>query len=288
MPITSLSDVQIDLTAYQDELINRTDANLTRLNERLAETTDPAEQARLSGLISEQTSYLFSLEAGLITQQANDIHASLVEFQIGPNQTSPSPLLEETQTGFQGGVSPGPGIWAGTNLVVTEYQNGDPIPLITDQVEWQNATGGAYCYYENNPDNLQYGLLYNYYTILDPRGLAPDGWRVSLQSDWTDLISYYTPNAADKLRETGNSHWVSGPTATTNVSGMTILPGGYRKSDGTSGEDLGSDTYFWQYNPSGLPSDASGVFINTGPDVLPAAGIQGYPNYGCSIRLVKI
>ena len=61
------------------------------------------------------------------------------------------------------------------NLDVTHYRNGDPIPFVKSKKKWSNLTTGAYCYYNNDPEK---GILYNWYAVNDPRGLAPEGWKI--------------------------------------------------------------------------------------------------------------
>src|SRR5688572_19958820 len=41
--------------------------------------------------------------------------------------------------------------WMLKNLDVDHYRNGDPIPEVTDPVEWAKLTTGAWCYYFNDP-----------------------------------------------------------------------------------------------------------------------------------------
>ncbi len=40
--------------------------------------------------------------------------------------------------------------WMTENLSVDHYRNGDPIPHVTDNEDWENLTTGAYCYYMND------------------------------------------------------------------------------------------------------------------------------------------
>lgn len=74
--------------------------------------------------------------------------------------------------------------WTTQNLDVSHYRNGDPIPNIQDYTEWENTKTGAWCYYDNNIENRKYGKIYNSYAILDPRGLAPEGYRIPEHYDW--------------------------------------------------------------------------------------------------------
>lgn len=75
-------------------------------------------------------------------------------------------------------------IWTTENLDVSHYRNGDSIPNIQDPEEWKNTKTGAWCYYYNNIENSMFGKIYNSYAVLDPRGLAPEGYRKPEHYDW--------------------------------------------------------------------------------------------------------
>lgn len=54
------------------------------------------------------------------------------------------------------------------NFRCTKYSDNSPIPLITDGTDWMNDITGAYCAYDNDNDNIaDYGLLYNWYTLIN-------------------------------------------------------------------------------------------------------------------------
>ena len=88
-------------------------------------------------------------------------------------------------------VTIGTQIWQSTNLDVTTYRDGTPIPQVTDPTQWANLTTGAWCYYNNDPANgTIYGKLYNWYAVAgihdtDPstpnKILAPQGWHVNVK-----------------------------------------------------------------------------------------------------------
>ncbi|MEI6089295.1 MAG: FISUMP domain-containing protein [bacterium] len=125
--------------------------------------------------------------------------------------------------------------WMKKNLDVSTYRNGDPIPQVTDPTAWANLTTGAWCYYNNDPNNATtYGKLYNWYAVIDPRGLAPMGWHIPTNSEFNNLSNFLGGDnaAGGKMKESGNSHWKSPNTGATNTSGFTGLPGGYRIYDG--------------------------------------------------------
>lgn len=73
-------------------------------------------------------------------------------------------------------------IWMTSNLDVTHYQNGDPIPASTSQ-SFTRLKEGAYCIYEGEK-------LYNWYALSDPRGLAPKGYHLPTYSEWMELLFF--------------------------------------------------------------------------------------------------
>jgi uncharacterized protein (TIGR02145 family) len=126
-------------------------------------------------------------------------------------------------------------VWMAENLRTTKYNDGTPIPNITDNNTWKALKSGAYADFENNPANSSiYGKLYNYYTVVDARKLCPSGWHVPSYAEWTTLITYLGGEmvAGAKLKETGTSHWESPNDAADNSAGFTALPGGFRDDNG--------------------------------------------------------
>lgn len=124
-------------------------------------------------------------------------------------------------------------VWTKTNLNVSRYRNGDIIPEVTDPTTWQTLTTGAWCYYQNDTANGPvYGKLYNWYAVNDPRGLAPVGYHIPSDSEWTTLTNYLggVPVAGGALKESGLVHWNSPNIGATNSSNFTALPGGRREN----------------------------------------------------------
>src|ERR1035437_4904310 len=120
--------------------------------------------------------------------------------------------------------------WMLKNLDVSTYRNGDLIPEVTDGSAWSALTAGAWCWYNNDSatNASTYGKLYNWYAVNDPRGLAPTGWHVPSDAEWTTLSTCLGGNAVagGAMKETGTTHWTSPNTGATNSSGFTGLPGG--------------------------------------------------------------
>jgi len=135
--------------------------------------------------------------------------------------------------------------WMAENLRVIWYRNGDVIPKVTDGIEWARLSTGAYCNYNNNDSNAYiYGSLYNWYSVNDSRGLAPEGWHVPSDAEWKTLASYLGGDAVagGKMKESGTMHWAN-PGAT-NESGFSALPGGYRYANGTY-DLMGYYAFYW-------------------------------------------
>ena len=99
-------------------------------------------------------------------------------------------------------VTIGTQVWTSKNLAVSKFRNGDAIPLAKTNAEWELAGQNyqpAWCYYENNGENgTKYGKLYNWYAVNDPRGLAPAGFHIPTDVEWTILTDYLGVDSAGK------------------------------------------------------------------------------------------
>lgn len=138
-------------------------------------------------------------------------------------------------------------VWMTKNLDVTTYRNGDAIPQVTDPTAWANLTTGAWCYYNNDAANGPiYGKLYNWYAVNDVRGLAPSGYHVPSDGEWTILETCLGgPSlAGGAMKEAGLMHWISPNTGATNSSGFAGLPGGNLNGIGTF-DLIGNNGYWW-------------------------------------------
>ena len=134
--------------------------------------------------------------------------------------------------------------WATKNLDVATYRNGEVIPQVQDANAWSNLSTGAWCYSANNSANgTTYGKLYNWYAVNDPRGLAPNGYHIPSDAEWTTLIDYLggASSAGTKMKSTNG--WQNNGNGS-NTSGFAGLPGGYRSSNGNF-YDVGAYGYWW-------------------------------------------
>lgn len=133
-------------------------------------------------------------------------------------------------------VTIGKQTWMAENLRTTIYNDGTAIPNITADNEWVALASDAYCNYNNtiSIDSIAtFGRIYNWYAVNTGK-LAPTGWHVATDTDWTELTNYLGGPivAGSKLKEIGTTHWISPNNNATNQIGFTALPGGYRYNVG--------------------------------------------------------
>ncbi|NLG18079.1 MAG: hypothetical protein GX556_12175 [Fibrobacter sp.] len=147
-------------------------------------------------------------------------------------------------------------IWTVENLRTTKYNDGTPIPNVTDDAEWAALTTPGYCYHNNTTDAdtiKKWGALYNWYVVspTNPEKIAPEGWRVPTDTDWTVLEEYLIANgynwdgttSENKIAKSlaAQTDWYTLPDSVgkigndlskNNASGFSALPGGSRQIAG--------------------------------------------------------
>jgi uncharacterized protein (TIGR02145 family) len=173
--------------------------------------------------------------------------------------------------------------WMLRNLDVTKYRNGDDIPEITDQTQWNNLTTGAWCYYNNDSANgAIYGKLYNWYAVNDPRGLAPVGYHVPSLAEYIILRDYLGGSSAagGALKETGTTHWTAPNTGATNSSGFTLLGSGARTT---------FFTWLNQYSDSWTSTDGGSgrSFVYASYNSTTLSNTNTSPTKGAAVRCIK-
>jgi uncharacterized protein (TIGR02145 family) len=178
--------------------------------------------------------------------------------------------------------------WMAENLRTTKYRDGESIPEVTDFTSWAKLTTGAYCNYDNtkNIDTIAtFGRLYNWHTLSDIRNIAPSGWHVASDIEWTILTTYLSGaiGAGGKLKETSTTHWKSPNTGTTNETGFTALPGGLVYSSGTFG-NIGNYGDWW----CSTENNTTNAYCRSmGYDFIDVYICGSNKNAGFSVRCVK-
>jgi len=207
-------------------------------------------------------------------------------------------------------VQLGEQLWFRENLKTSKYANGDLIPTTTAIIEDEPNPKYQWVYNDLAQNLNDYGRLYTWPAITDPRGVCPTGWHVPTDDDWSELEVYLQNNDfnyngiidSDTYRSTNNytakalsslTLWsassVAGAPGNTdfpyyrNRSGFIALPGGRRTSTGGFW-DLGSSGYWWSSTGNSVVatsrsiSSSNATFIRT---------TSSQSNYGYAVRCIK-
>ena len=181
-------------------------------------------------------------------------------------------------------VTIGNQVWTAQNLNVSAYRDGTPIPKVEDAATWASLTTGAYCYYNNDSASYAsiYGKLYNWYAVVGiydalslsdsslRKKLAPAGYKIPTDYDWTILTNTLGANAAIKIKST--SGWMIGWNTAVNgnnSSGFAALPGGLIDLNGLFFND-GYEGYWWSSTEDNTTNgwyrylDYNSIYVNGG------------------------
>jgi uncharacterized protein (TIGR02145 family) len=182
--------------------------------------------------------------------------------------------------------------WAAQNLSVSHYRNGDTILHVQDSVTWANLTTGAWCYYQNNTANgVVYGKLYNWYAVNDSRGLAPAGWHIATDAEWTTMADSCLGGAniaAEALKSTGllsnnTGLWLGSFNTATNSTGFTGLPAGCRLPAGGF-VNLNAAGMWWSGTPA---STTTALYREADIESNELSSASFNRKLGLSVRCVK-
>lgn len=185
--------------------------------------------------LAQDTLYIYKAGAVLYKQVISNIDSVTFE--------KSNPFIEtvtDIDSNVYETVTIGKQIWMVENLKVTRYQNGDTIPMITNDT-WWNLDTGALCNYDNDTSmGSKYGKLYNWYAVNDVRKIAPIGWHVPSEKEWTELENFVGANLgisssiakalASKTEWALDNHGgvIGNDLTKNNTYGFTALPSGYR------------------------------------------------------------
>jgi len=167
-------------------------------------------------------------------------------------------------------VTIGAQTWMAENLKTTQYNYGIAIPLVTNSIAWGYLITPGYCWYNNDAATYKnlYGALYNWYTVNTGR-LAPTGWHVPTDAEWTILQNYLIANGYNYDGSTSGDKYAKSLAATTNWTifaaagtigndltknnrtGFSAMPGGYRGYNGLY-YSTGGIGYWWSSTEDGI------------------------------------
>ena len=172
-----------------------------------------------------------------------------------------------------------------SNLSVTKYRNGDTIVQAQSLNEWNNANSnsvGAFCYYDEYIGNeVTYGVLYNKYAVLDPRGLAPTGFTIPTKAQWDNAIP--AVGTSEPFKST--TLW-SGATTNTNANGLNVKPGGWRQAASAAQDfrEITLSARFW--TSDAIATNNSYVYFDNTTS-LPTTTNTFPADQGLSVRVIK-
>ena len=199
--------------------------------------------------------------------------------------------------------------WFAENLRSEFYNNGDAIPTGLSDADWQEVQHGAMTIYgddegcsEWSPDinacNVyeslnEYGRLYNWYSVVDERGLCPSGWHVPSDEEWIDLeiaigmsqedAFEFGPrgsNQGTQMKVHGYGWYNYGYGS--NSSGFSALPAGIRDASGYFFY-AGKYPYWWSITEDGQNAISRSLHFN----YQPVYRYQSNKNSGFSIRCIQ-
>jgi len=121
--------------------------------------------------------------------------ASIMVISCGGDGSNESTTPNKVTIGHQ--------VWSDNNLNIDKFRNGDPIPLALSgeeaRTEGENHKPVRMVISDTTLHTTYY--LYNWYTVNDPRGLAPDGWHVPSKEEFYTLISEMKGNSEIELEK---------------------------------------------------------------------------------------
>ncbi len=211
--------------------------------------TDTTVSADITGL-SSNAKYYYRIKA---QNEIGTTYGSRLTFRTLNNVYFNPDVTYGTVNDYDGNVYKtvqiGTQTWMAENLRTETYNQGTAIPFVTDRTKWAALATSGYCWYNSSSDF--YGALYNWHAV-DTGLLCPVGWHVPTDTEWTILTDYLGGEtlAGIKLKEPETLHWSSLNSNTTNESGFTALPGGYRNYQGIFA-NIRQMGYWWSSTKDG-------------------------------------
>ena len=190
-------------------------------------------------------------------------------------------IVTDADGNIYGTVRIGSQIWTTENLRTTRYNDGTAIPHVLDDEQWISLETPAYCWYNNNTDTSEHrkwGALYNGYAAISAL-IAPAGWRVPTDTDWSVLENYLIANgynwdgslSGNKIGKAlaSKTDWASSDsagtvgndTASNNSSGFTGLPAGTRYFGGHLFVQSGYNGVWW--SATAFSDTSSSVWVRS-------------------------
>jgi uncharacterized protein (TIGR02145 family) len=131
-------------------------------------------------------------------------------------------------------VNIGTQVWMSENLSIKKFRNGDLIPYANTKEQWEQAARNkspAWCYFDDDDSTaIQHGILYNWYAVNDPRGLAPQGWHIPSNAEWQKLFDFLGGMKLAGIKMKSKTGWTNDGNGT-NESGFSAYASGRRNNE---------------------------------------------------------
>ena len=184
-------------------------------------------------------------------------------------------------------VTIGNQVWTTKNLEVSTFRNGGAIPEAKNAKQWDYARENkiaAFCYYDYDSNNGKvYGKLYNWYAVNDSRGLAPKGYHIPSDAEWTILTDMLGGEkiAGKKMKST--TGWSNSGNGN-NSSGFNGLPGGNCCFNNGFFNNITAYGFWWSSSESNT-NNAWNRYLNF--DNTKVNRLSNYKNFGLSVRCLR-
>ncbi len=255
---------------------------------------------------SAVTTMLYSLGDQLLYKGISGNYCTIVTDKPIESKTTNFEFVEckDADNNYYSVVKIGTQTWMVENLKTTKYRNGEVIGTTTPAtLDISGETEPKYQWAYNGDENYatKYGRLYTWYAAADARSIAPLGWRVPTDVEWTTFENYLIANGynydgsnignllAKSLAST--TDWatysitgsIGNDLSTNNKSGFSALPGGWRFYNGVF-YFIGNDDSLWSSTEIN-PTKASHMFFSYNSSGL-GMGTNS-KSYGFSVRCIR-
>ena len=131
-------------------------------------------------------------------------------------------------------ITIGSQVWMSKNLDVSRFRNGDTIPQAKTEEQWKKASEDKqpiWCYYadlvvqDKHEIVEDYGKLYNWYAVSDPRQLAPAGYHIPSDEEWHVLTEFVGGSSVAAKKMKSKNGWKNNGNGTNEI-GFSALSGG--------------------------------------------------------------
>lgn len=239
------------------------------------------------------TSLIFS-QANMIVHLSDGTRYEKMTHKIDSITFHKTTVVYDIDSNLYNTITIGNQEWITSNLRTTKLNDGTAIEKQSNPFAFRNTSLPAYCYYNNttNIDTIKkHGALYNFHTI-NTANLAPEGWHVSTNTDWTILedflISTYGEFYAKSIAT--QTEWdtiltlnrIGNDPLSNNSSNFSAFPSGNIYSD--SYINMGYSCFWWTNTDYGNGTAATQTLSSNSTNLTKFATEYCY---GLSVRLVK-